>query len=194
MARFFSAKYSLNKQTLTVVRGFSENWHVKNGIYLGNKVTSPSVLLRDVAPPLCALLRRATWALNWHSELFEISTVVQHSTPRSSNFGWQSFQNLWQLSWMIIDCFHLLFPLMLRKHSGAALSLHLFSNLRSPTGLKCRAVTGGLDSSDRFFCTQLPSRNWVLLAFAIVLFHHIPSNVCPKWLARITILCGKTFL
>ena len=97
-------------------------------------------------------------------------------------------------SWMIIDCYHLLFPLMLRKHSGAALSLHLFSNLRSPTGLKCRAVTGGLDSSDRFFCTQLPSRNWVLLAFAIVLFHHIPSNVCPKWLARITILCGKTFL
>ena len=54
-------------------------------------------------------------------------------------------------SWMIIDCYHLLFPLMLRKHSGAALSLHLFSNLRSPTGLKCRAVTGGLDSSDRFF-------------------------------------------
>lgn len=52
---------------------------------------------------------------------------------------------------MIIDCYHLLFPLMLRKHSGAALSLHLFSNLRSPTGLKCRAVTGGLDSSDRFF-------------------------------------------
>ena len=97
-------------------------------------------------------------------------------------------------SWMIIDCYHLLFPLMLRKHSGAALSLHLFSNLRSPTGLKCRAVTGGLDSSDRFFCTQLPSRNWVLLAFAIVLFHHIPSNICPKLLARITILCGKTFL
>ena len=54
-------------------------------------------------------------------------------------------------SWMIIDCYHLLFPLMLRKHSGAALALHLFSNLRSPTGLKCRAVTGGLDSSDRFF-------------------------------------------
>ena len=83
---FFSAKYSLNKQTLTVVRGFSENWHVKNGIYLGNKVTSPSVLLRDVAPPLCALLRRATWALNWHSELFEISTVVQHSTPKIIKF------------------------------------------------------------------------------------------------------------
>ena len=97
----FWPKYYLNKQTLTVFSGILRQIGMsKNGIYLGNKVASPSVLLRDVAPPLCALLRRATWALNWHSELFEISTVVQHSTPRSSNFGWQSFQNLWQLSFM----------------------------------------------------------------------------------------------